>query len=197
MTQSQPASPNPEDAPLEAELPGFLPGRSPMDLLDPNTTTTRPLTPPAPAMSGATPEFRDDGEEDFYDDEDERDRERFEQTNPRPEPGSSRSSSRAPIPSVVEAAAGLFALIASVVSVVLDATIGHGSGAYRMYPEEANSIGQPLGRMAARRVPVGDAEAGDVADGIEAGVAATAYAARATIQHFSGAEPPADLGAAQ
>lgn len=165
-------TPPAEDAPLEADLPGFAPPSRPtLDPLDPTTTT---VTDPNPST---TEYHRTDEEllEQHLDDE------HPEQPSPRPD------TSRPSVgdPSIAAAAAGLFGLAAQVASLVLNGTIGHGSGAYVMRPDEAQAIGEPLGRIAARRSSVSGAEARDLGDGIQAGVATAAYAARATIEHFS------------
>lgn len=165
-------TPTPEAEPLEAELPGWSsPTHPKLDPLDPSTTTVTDL-PPALTQ---TPQFGDPPLDDL-------DHEApTEQTNPRPERTSPRSAGD---PTIASAAAGLFALAASVVALVLNATVGRGSGAYLMHPEEADAIGGPLGRIASRRVAIGDGDVTDVGDGIQAGVATAAYAARATVEHF-------------
>ena len=177
MTLPDSTTPQPEDAPLEAEIPGFAqPTRPSLDPLDPSTTTTTDLHP-----SSTTDQHHDD--EDLGDElrEDEH-RQQYEPTSPKPEAPSRPSAGD---PGVADAAAGLFGLAAVLAGVVLDGTLGHRSGAYRMHPDEAQAIATPLGRMAARRATVSGAEAKDLSDGIQAGVATAAYAARATMQHFA------------
>ena len=162
--------PNEEPPPL-VDLPGFDPPTRPtLYRLDPATTTVTDLPPAIPEA----PTFdRDELDAD--------DPARFEQTSPRPAERSPRSAGD---PTIAGAAAGLFALVASIVGFVANATIGRGSGAYLMAPEEAMAIGAPLGRIASRRAPIGDGDVTDVGDGIQAGVATAAYAARATMEHF-------------
>jgi hypothetical protein len=170
-------TPPPEDEQHEeADLPGWTPSRSSIDQLDPTRTTVTDLPP---ALS-QTPEFGEHPDE--LDDLEQRER-----ISPRPEATSRRSVGD---PSIASAAAGLFALAAQVVSLIVNATVGHGSGAYVMQPEEAQAIGEPLGRIASRHAPIGDGDVTDIGDGITAGVATAAYAARATTEHFAGRTPP-------
>ncbi len=176
----------------EADLPGFGPSRRrEPDPLDPQATTVyattggpNPIeaTIPAGEWSTTTPagDELDDDEAPWL-------REASERTAPSSTPG---STSRVADPSIAAAAAGMFALVAQMGSLVLDRTIGRGSHAWLMHPEEAQAIADPLGRIAARHAPIGTGEAGDIADAIDAGVATAAYAMRATVtQHGAAAEP--------
>jgi hypothetical protein len=159
-----------EDAPLEADLPGFsAPGRPSLDPLDPSTTTVTDLRDP----SWSTEYHRDD--EEILEDE------QYEPPLPKPD----TSPPSIGDPDVASAAAGLFALGAMLAGFALNGTIGRGSGAYVMHPDEAKAISDPLGRMAARRASVSGAQAKDLSDGLQAGVATAAYAARATMDHFA------------
>jgi len=86
-------------------------------------------------------------------------------------------------PRVAAVVGGLLATVAGVASLGLDATVGKGSGAYVMHPEESAAIGEPLGRIAARRVSLGDADPTDIGDAIEAAGAAVMYGVRARADH--------------
>lgn len=179
---TNPDSPAPkiEDELLEADLPGWSTSRPPLDQLDPalTTVTTSPTFPPMTA--GESP----------YVDEDLAERDPPESHEPPPTKREATSPPSAGELTVAAGAAQLFALAASVAGFVVNMTLGRKSGAYLMQPDEAQAIGEPLGRIAARRVPIGDAEASDVGDGLEAAAATTAYAARATIEHFAAGESP-------
>ena len=167
--------PKPEaEPPLAADLPGWLTPAPKLDQLDPDRTTVTDLPP---AMT-QTPQFDPDAPE--LDDE----VESRDPTNPSPEEPSRRSAGRRIVDPSVAAAASLFALVALLASTIVNKTVGHGSGAYLMHQTEAEAIATPLGRIAARRAPIGDGEATDIADGIQAGTATAAYAARATMEHF-------------
>lgn len=190
----QDSTPN-EAEPLEAELPGWGQSRrSALDQLDPTATT---VTTPSP--SGAPPLERamatadlppmtadearaawDEHERELLDDE-YLEGEPTGPTSPRLERRSHRSDGD---PRIAGVAAQLFATIAGAASLALNATIGRGSGAFVMHPEEAAGIGEPLGRIAARHAPIDTGEATDMGDAIEAGAAAAAYAARASIEQM-------------
>lgn len=183
---TNPDSPAPTtaDALLEAELPGWAPRPDPLHPLDPATTTVSSSTTFPPMTAGESP--AGDVDEDLDDRAD-----WSEPQPPKPAATSPRSAGELERElTIASGAAQLFALIASVASLVLDATIGKSSRAYVMQPGEAQAIAEPLGRIAARHAPIGDGDVGDIGDGIQAGVATTAYVARATIQHHSGAEIP-------
>lgn len=56
-------------------------------------------------------------------------------------------------------------------------TPGPDNAAWMMTEADAHGIGEPLSRIIARHVPLGDGKATDISDGIEAAMAATAYVA--------------------
>jgi hypothetical protein len=175
-------TPPSEDELPPVDLPGFEPPTRPtLDQLDPNQTT---VTPASPTMDPLTDHLTDPPP--ISDLEDELG-ERVEAAASTQTTTSRRSAGD---PSIAAAAAGLFALAASLIGFVLDKTIGRDSGAYLMHEAEADAIGTPLGRIASRRAPIGDGDVTDISDGIQAGVASAAYAARATVQHFSTAPMP-------
>lgn len=178
MDPQDSTTPQTEDAPPPVDLPGFEPPTRPtLDPLDPERTTVTNPNPTDPPPATDPPPL------DELDDREQLD----EAAASKPTRTSRRSAGD---PSIASAAAGLFALAASLVGFVLNQTIGRQSGAYLMHEDEANAIGTPLGRIASRRAPIGDGDVTDISDGIEAGVAAAGYAARATVQHFANAAPP-------
>lgn len=183
MTSSNPDSTANEDALLEAELPGWSPSpRDQLDPLDPDVTTVEIPT--------STTTLGDD--------------ELLDEWNPSPSspsttteegPGPSEPTSKIPPgsspasiadPTIAAALADVFAVGCNLTGLLLDRSIGHGGRHWLMAPHEAAAISEPLGRIAARRVPVSSNQASDVADGIEAGVATIAYATRATVEQYSG-----------
>jgi hypothetical protein len=183
-----PDSTNSPDEPLEAETPGFGPTSRPkIDPLDPAKTTTSPS--PRASSVDPGPETPAADSRAAVDDLDEGP---SAPTATRPDPGASSRSSGELLPeppaTVVEALAGLFGIGVALSGFVLNGTVGKGSGAYLVKPEENEAISQPLGRIAARRVPMGDSDSADVADGIEAGAAVIDYSVRATMEHFAGVD---------
>lgn len=56
-------------------------------------------------------------------------------------------------------------------------TPGPENAVWFMTEADAHGIGEPLSRIIARHVPLGDGKATDISDGIEAAMAATAYVA--------------------
>jgi hypothetical protein len=182
-----PDSTTTEGEPLEADLPGWgASRRNALDQLDPNATTVS--VPPGPAMATddlppLSPHEASAAMGDVAEDLDDRYDEEPPEREPTRPAGTSRRSDGDP--RIAGVAAQLFATIAGALSLALNATIGHGSGAFVMHPEEAMGIGDPLGRIAARHAPIDSGEATDMGDAIEAGAAAAAYGARASIQHMT------------
>lgn len=186
MTSSNPDSTPDVDELLEAELPGWNPSqRDQLDPLDPDVTT---VEIPTTSTTGLPDEYYDEDEP---------------QWSPSPsstsstgeDPGPFEPTSKIPTgsspasiadPSIAAALASMFAVGCGLVGLVLDRSIGKGSRAWLMHEHEVEGISEPLGRIAARRVPVSSREATDVADGIEAGVATIAYATRATLEQYGG-----------
>lgn len=184
MTNSPDSTSLPGPPLEEADLPGFEPRRA--DRLDPpqpSTTTsssTSTSTDP-PASSWETP--AGDVDEDLDDGE------YFEPTLPRSATSSSRGSTE-PDPAVAAAFGQLATLAATFGSLLVERSVGKGTGAWVATEAEAAAIGTPLGRIAARHAPIGADTAGDVADGIEAGYATVAYGMRAATDHARGGPPP-------
>lgn len=179
MATSPDSTPNPAGAPLEADLPGFAPSRRhQLDPLDPEVTTVTTGPPPASSQNPTTepPPPLDDDEFD--------DREDWsELPDPRNLRSSSRASTRDADPVVAGALEQLAKLGVTVASLALNRTLGQGNGAWIIHEEEATAIAAPLGRIGARHAPIGDGVAGDVSDGIEAGLATAGYAMRAAADH--------------
>jgi hypothetical protein len=175
------SSPN-EEEPLEAELPGWDPSRRDRpDPLDPahTTVTTDPTDDETTAgwdrvIDDAVP---------------------LDEPAPSSTTRSSPGSIRRVNPEVAAAAAGMFVVVANIVGMILDRTVGRSSRVWLLREHEAWAIAEPLGRIAARHAPIGDGQASDAADAIEAGVAGVAYAARATVESYGlGPEPPQSEG---
>lgn len=184
-----------EDAPLEADLPGWGESRRhALDQLDPTATTVTAVpTPNADAMATAdlppltaqeAAAALDDLDPEEWFEELHDDRRQFEPTDPSPGPTSRRSAGKGN-ELVAAGAAQLFTTIAGAVSLFLNATIGRGSGVWVMQQQEAAGIGEPLGRIAARHAPIDPEEATDMGDAIEAGVGVAMYGARASIEHMT------------
>lgn len=184
-----PDLPNPGDE-LEAELPGW--SESTRDRLDPPqpATVTHPENETPAASEKDWDELDPDELDDLAREEAEREQEWFEREDQRTRPSSSRGSTEAD-PVVAGAFAQLAQLAVTFASLGLERTIGNGSQAFIARPEEAAAIAEPLGRIAARHAPIGEGAAGDVADGIEAGMAAAQYGMRATVEHTTSQRVPA------
>lgn len=185
---------SPEGAPPEAEadLPGFAPSqRQKLDPLDPEQTTVE--IPPSSATS-PEPEYDPDqplGEQLDDDELDEAERQGWlSRLDPRNRRHSSTASTE-PDPVVADMLEQLAGLGLAMASLGLNRTIGRGNGAWIMHDEEQTAIAAPLARIAARRVPAGDGVAGDVSDGIVAGMATAGYAARAAKDHRLASTVPA------
>lgn len=171
-----PDSLSPEDVPLEeVDLPGFAP------------SSRNRLEPPQPGATATTPPRIKDDE--LLDELDEHP-ERFELTEPKMPPSSSRGSIE-PSAEAAETFGQLAALLVKLGSLGLNRTVGRGSGAWIATDEEAADIAVPLGRIAARHAPITGEAAGDVADVIEAGFGAAAYGMRATVDQAVITAPPA------
>lgn len=181
-------SPSPEGPPLEeADLPAFETRRQ--DRLDPpqpNTTTSTTSTESMGEDRGSW-----DPERDVVGDEEELP----ELELPRPSRSSSRGSTE-PDPAVAAAFGQLATLGATFASLLVERSVGKGTGAWVATDDEAAAIGTPLGRIAARHAPIAAETAGDVADGIEAGYATVAYGMRAATDHARGGRADAPAAAA-
>jgi hypothetical protein len=182
---TNPDSPtSPPGAPLEAEVPGFGPSQRDNDPIDPTrTTVTVPASSEPSTVSVSHPVYDPNRPLEEQLDDDLGDEDWSERLDPRNLTSSSRASTSEPDPVVASALEQLAKLGVTLASLGLNRTIGAGNGAWIMHDTEADAIAAPLGRIGARHAPVGDGVAGDVADGIEAGLATAGYAMRATADH--------------
>lgn len=185
-----------EDEPLdEADLPAWTSRRRTLDPLDPEATSTTtppriladPRDPPWNPTPATDAEAIDELRNLVDDLEPPAEDETATARRGRPNLSNRVRSILAPRsegdPRVAAVVGGLLSTLAGVSSLALDATVGRRSGAYVMRPDEAEAIGTPLGRIAARRVNVGDADPTDIGDAIEAAGAAVMYGARARLEH--------------
>lgn len=154
--------PAPEE--MTADLPGFRQPKT-MPATDPLDQEATTVTAPTPAAETTSwPNEGDDGGSASD--------ESFLSSTAAATP--SRASTADP-----EAFEQLFAIPISVTGIVLNKRLAAPGTAHWLFLEdEAESIAGPLARIAARHTPVGPGEANDIADGIEATAAATAYVLR-------------------
>lgn len=177
-TSPLPPSPDDDDLELLATMPGFLPPPTPRgpDPLDPEATTIRPPSD--------GPDFSSEDELDELDDE---------RPSPSEPPKSSPASTADP---------SLFVDVARTAVGIASIGVGwlrakrHGPAIAQAWiadEEDQANIGDPLARIAARRIPAAAGEAApDVVDGIDALMGTVNYGLRharaeaETIAHFAG-----------
>lgn len=152
---TSPLPPNPDDNELLATMPGFLPPPSPRgpDPLDPEQTTIRPSLDDDEDLEGSS--------DDEFD-----------------ERSSATHSPQAPTPSPASTDPALLLELAHTVVGIASIGVGwlrarrHGPAIAKAWiADEADqaNIGDPLARIAARRIPAGVGHAApDVVDGIDA-----------------------------